>query len=289
MRRHVQVKSPAKVNIFLRILGRRPDGYHDLETVMVPLELHDDLIISEKVVVRNESRIDILCDQPSVPLDSNNLCWKAADLLLERIPSDRGVSISLKKQIPAGAGLGGGSSNAASVLLAMNELFQLGLTRPELASKGAKIGADVPFFCMGEPTYATGIGDVIEKIDLKSDVWLILINPSFEVSTPWAYKQWDLQLTPIPSRVSNRPTFYGVGGICSLMENDLERVVSAHFPEIGEMKSALVSAGSRKAMMSGSGSTVFGLFDSKHSRDEAMRMISVKDHWKLYSTRVSCV
>jgi len=254
----ISIEAPAKINWFLAIKGRRPDGYHDLETGMQKLQLADLLHIRKA-----ESGIRLSCPGADLPLDHNNLAYRAAEVFLSKYDIPAGVEILLEKKIPIAAGLGGGSSDAAAVLRGLNALFATRLEIEELLSLARSLGADVPFFVEDyDAAWATGIGDVLSKADPLQNVWIVLVNPGFAVSTKWVYENFALTTEGNPY-ILGRELGHKKGRNSLILFNDLESVTIPRFPEVGEIKEKLIAGGSQGALMSGSGPTVFGLFDEK--------------------------
>ena len=301
VKRTLRLTSPAKVNLRLEILQKRKDGYHEIRTLFQKISLHDTIDFS----LRKERGISITTNCPDLPVGGKNLVYKAAQVILSRSGYSGGVSIHIEKKIPLGAGLGGGSSNAATTLIALNKLLELSLTQKELMAMGVRIGADVPFFFFEGGAIATGIGERLKKVELPF-LGYILIYPNFEVSSRWAYQNFALPrrlLQPQAIRagvktrsgviLSNLPSLDGAGegltkvkfrfkiqefldtpvGISKCLFNDLEKGVSQKFPQIDQMKEILVSAGALGSLMTGSGPTVFGLFSDKEETLRAYRKI----------------
>lgn len=248
------IRSPGKINLWLEVLRKRGDGYHDLSSLMLPIEVHDLL----EVELCRGPGVTVRCDHPKVPLDERNLAWKAADLYLRTIGSGEGVRVHLAKHIPVAAGLGGGSSNAAAVLIALNALFGGVLETKAVHALAATLGADVPFFLRGRPALATGIGDRLEEVPGVPDYPVVLINPPLEVSTAWVYGS--LQLTRGMSHIKLPVFKEQPWRLDQVLQNDLEQVTLAQYPRISQMKEWLLSQGALGALMSGSGPTVFGVF-----------------------------
>ena len=262
----LQLISLAKVNLRLEILRRRKDGYHELRTLLQKISLHDVLHIS----LKEERGISIETDHPQVPVGKSNLTYKAAYSLLKRSDFKGGVRIKINKRIPVGAGLGGGSSNAATTLKALNQLLKTDLPQKELMGMGSEIGADVPFFFFGGSAIASGIGERLKKIEV-SDLWFVLIYPNFEVSTRWAYRNFILTKRRFHFKF---PKFLKTSEeISHLLWNDLEGVVSREYPEVGVMKKMLLSAGAIGALMTGSGPTVFGIFSEERDASKAYKKV----------------
>jgi 4-diphosphocytidyl-2-C-methyl-D-erythritol kinase len=263
----LHLKSPAKVNLRLEILKKREDGYHELRTILQKISLYDLLHFS----LKKEKGISIITDHPNLPIGKTNLIYQAVQSILEKTDYKGGVHIKIEKRIPLGAGLGGGSSNAATALKAMNRLLNVGLLKRELISIGLKIGADVPFFFSEGGAIASGIGEKLKKIDLPA-LWYVLIYPNFEVSTRWAYQNFT-ELTRRQFRINIHKLLKFSNEIYRLLWNDLEEVVSLEYPQISVMKRILYSAGALGASMTGSGPTVFGVFSEEGGASEAYKKV----------------
>src|SRR6188472_3165278 len=217
----MQVMAPAKINLSLKVLGRRIDGFHEIETFIAPISLCDEIKIERR---SGKHEIAFRCDDPSVPKGEDNIVVRAAKVFLEEMKITNGVSIALKKTIPHGAGLGGGSSDAASTLLALNELFETNLPREELAKMAEMIGSDVPFFIFQSAAVCKGRGEMVGPTRLRERLPLLLLKPEFGVPTQWAYSRW--RDSSEISGVSYRPQpFDGLTFV-----NDLERPVFEKFP-----------------------------------------------------------
>jgi 4-diphosphocytidyl-2-C-methyl-D-erythritol kinase len=262
----LHLESPAKVNLRLEILKKRKDGYHELRTIFQKIDLHDTLHFS----LEKEKRISIVADHPNLPKGKGNLVDQAVRSILKRSDYQGGVCIHIEKRIPIGAGLGGGSSNVATALKALNQLLKLNLSKRELMDIGVKIGADVPFFFMDRAAIGYGIGERLKKFILP-DLWFILIYPNFEVSTRWAYQNFIL--TKRQYHFNLHKFIRTPEGISRLLWNDLEEVVLKEYPQIDAMKKILYSAGALGALMTGSGPTVFGIFQEDKSSLEAFKKI----------------
>lgn len=272
------IKAPAKVNTLLRVTGRRENGYHDLQMVMVPLSLSDEITLT-KISNGIEFGSDGATDAGMV--GEKNLAYRAARILAEAAGVNTGVKIYLQKKIPVAAGLGGGSSDAASVLKGLNYLWNINWPAEKLAELGARLGADVPFFCYGGPAFVEGIGDKVRPYKEFPNLSLLLINPGFAVPTPWVYKQWDLQLTPKAHNVKSPPHFNKLGDVVKSLHNDLEAVTIPAYSEIALIKDKLSELGAVGALMSGSGPTVFGVFENESSRDKALSF-EFKKNWRVF-------
>jgi 4-diphosphocytidyl-2-C-methyl-D-erythritol kinase len=265
----LQLDSPAKVNLRLEILKKREDGYHEIRTILQKISLNDVLHFS----LQRRRGIQITTDLPGLPTGRRNLVYQAILSLIERSDYREGVQVKIEKRIPLGAGLGGGSSNAATALEALNRLLEMHLNRKELMEVGTKIGADVPFFLFEGSALGSGIGERLRKITLPP-LWYVLIYPNFEVSTRWAYQNFILTKTKYHFNLHG--LLKSPSGIVNFLRNDLEGVVSDKYSEISLMKRMLASVGAMGAMMTGSGPTVFGLFSEKEKATEAYQKMKRK-------------
>lgn len=246
----MQLFAPAKINLSFEIKARREDGYHEIETLMAPISLADRLTIEP----RDEPEIDFSCDDPALPGGDDNLVVRAAHLFRAATGIQTGVRIVLEKKIPHGAGLGGGSSDAASTLLGLNELFETRLDQKALMGLGAQLGSDVPFFITGSAAICRGRGELVNPIKLERKLDLLLVKPDFGVPTPWAYAKWK-ESRELPGVDYSAQEFSGMRFM-----NDLERPVFEKYVLLAHLKMWLrrqpeVGA----ALMSGSGSTVFAV------------------------------
>ena len=247
----MQVIAPAKINLSLRVLGRRSDGFHEIETFIAPISLCDEIKIEQR---SGKQEIAFRCDDPSVPKGEDNIVVRAANVFFEETKVSSGVSIVLKKRIPHGAGLGGGSSDAASTLLALNELFETNLPREALAKMAEMIGSDVPFFIFQSAAVCKGRGELVSPTRLREQLSVLLLKPEFGVPTQWAYSRWrDSREIPGVSYAAQEfaeQTFM----------NDLERPVFEKFVFLAQLKMWLLKQPEvGAALMSGSGSTVFAV------------------------------
>jgi 4-diphosphocytidyl-2-C-methyl-D-erythritol kinase len=262
------LKAPAKINLYLRVTGRRADGYHTLETLMQKIDLYDEL----ELKLCEQKGIRLRCVGGMLPEDKNNLVYRAAALFLQTVASRRaipvpGVELTLKKIIPVAAGLGGGSSDAAATLQGLDALLDCGCSAGELADLGLQLGADVPFFLAEtSAALATGIGEILTPVTPLYGYCVLLINPGFPVSTQWVYQNFALTRNKNTSNLKNSrkevdcASLSGDAPQWAAMHNDLEAVTVSRYPEIKRLKDALVANGAAFALMSGSGPTVFGLF-----------------------------
>jgi 4-diphosphocytidyl-2-C-methyl-D-erythritol kinase len=253
------VRCPAKVNLYLRVVGRRPDGYHDLVTVMQPLSLTDVL----RVTLEGEG-ISLTCDRPELPLGEGNLVWQAARWFQDEAGLKQGVRLNLSKRIPVAAGLGGGSSDAAGALLALNELSGQPLSQARLHRLASQLGADVPFFLSREPAVGRGIGTRLSPVTLLP-YWYVLINPGVPLSTRWVYENLDLAGLPgAPANEAWDPEHPE-----TWVRNDLGSVAVKRFPELAQLLADLKDTGAWCQGVSGSGPTLFGLFHTREAAQQA--------------------
>jgi 4-diphosphocytidyl-2-C-methyl-D-erythritol kinase len=245
----MQALAPAKINLSLRILGRRSDGFHEIETLISPISLCDDIKIERR---SGKEGIAFRCDDPSVPKGEENLVVRAAKVFFEAMKLDVGISIELKKKIPHGAGLGGGSSDAASTLLALNELFETNLSRETLAKMAETIGSDVPFFTFQSAAVCKGRGELVNPVKFRKQLSILLLKPDFGVPTQWTYSHWR-ESREIPGVSYAAQELAG-----QTFVNDLERPVFEKFVFLAQLKMWLLKQPEvAAALMSGSGSACF--------------------------------
>src|SRR4249919_1922442 len=255
----MQVMAPAKINLSLKVLGRRSDGFHEIETFIAPISLCDEIKIEQR---SGKQQIAFRCDDPSVPKGEDNIVVRAAKVFFEEMKITNGISIALKKTIPHGAGLGGGSSDAASTLLAFNELFETNLPREALAKMAEMIGSDVPFFIFQSAAVCKGRGELVSPTRLRQPLPLLLLKPDFGVPTQWAYSRWR-DSREIPGISYSPQTFAQQNFV-----NDLERPVFEKFVFLAQLKMWLLKQPEvGAALMSGSGSTVFAVLRSNANAD----------------------
>lgn len=279
-RRSVKVSSNAKINLYLKVGGRRPDGYHDIETVYHSVSLADTVTVS-----LTDAGLSVTCDEPDVPCDSSNLALRAAASALgvslaggevaRHVP---GLRIEIAKRIPVGAGLGGGSADAAAALVAVNALCGLGLDRQRLEAIASVLGADVTFMVRGGCAIGRGRGDQLEALKPVPGTPVVIVAPRVTISTPWAYDSLRIRLTTWGTRLSMVASALesgDVAALCGLLENDFESLVFERYPEVKRIKDELIRTGACGALMSGSGSSVYGIFseacDAKASGEALLR------------------
>jgi len=276
----LHLESPAKVNLRLEILKRREDGYHELRTILQKISLHDTL----HFFLKKEKGVSITTDHPKLPVGKDNLVFRAAQSVLKVSGYKGGIHIEIEKRIPLGAGLGGGSSNAATALKGLNQLLKMDLSKRELMGMGLEIGADVPFFFLEGAAIGLGIGERLKKIKLPI-LYFVLIYPNYEVSTRWAYENFVLTNQRIHFNLHK--FLRTPEGISRILLNHLEEVVSEKYPQIDIMKKILFSAGALGTLMTGSGPTVFGLFPEGKSAAgayEKIRKLVGRKGWVVFNT-----
>lgn len=255
----IKLRAYAKINLGLDVVRRREDGYHEVRMIMQTISLHDRLSFKacEKDVITIKTNLSYL------PTNENNLVYKAARLLKDEFGIHEGVSIHLDKHIPVAAGMAGGSTDAAATLKGLNRLFKLGLTDKELMERGVRLGADVPYCIMGGTALSEGIGEVLTPLPKLPDCHVLIAKPPMHVSTKFVYENLQLDTLASHPDIGGMIAAIEAGeldGVCSRLENVLESVTIPEYPVIGELKSLMLSAGAKNALMSGSGPTVFGIF-----------------------------
>ncbi|MCK4597491.1 4-(cytidine 5'-diphospho)-2-C-methyl-D-erythritol kinase [bacterium] len=264
--------SYAKVNFGLRVLRKRPDGFHEIQTVLQTVDLCDTLNVS---LIQNEE-IQVLCDHPEVPSGEQNLVHEAAQLLQREFRVRQGCRIEIVKRIPPGAGLAGGSGNAAATLVSLGRLWDLNLSKGKLLTLAARLGSDVPFFLEGGTALAEGRGEKLTSLRMVPDFWLVIIKPDFSIATRWAYGHVKIPLTSnsLLVKLKDLKEIVNLEQLLSFLDNDLERAVAEVHPAIGELKRELLSKGALGAAMSGSGSAVFGLVKTKKAAEKLAKKMS---------------
>lgn len=283
----MRIRAPAKVNLSLRIVGKRKDGYHLLDTVMVPVALFDEITISgARSSRRGGEALTVTCRHPLVPSGEGNLASKAASLLMLKKSIRGSIHIHVRKGIPVGAGLGGGSSDAAATLLGLNRLFRLRCRRKELLSLAASLGADVPFFIDARPARARGIGELLRPLPSFPALWMVILYPGFPLSTRWVYRHFRAgKLTKAIVNTSINLSLRDPERLKQLLVNDLEKVAMRRYPRIAILKEKLIREGAVGALMSGSGSSVFGIFSSEQAAREAFRRLRKEEGAQAYLVR----
>jgi 4-diphosphocytidyl-2-C-methyl-D-erythritol kinase len=279
----MEILSPAKINLFLQVTGKRPDGYHELFSLMCCVRLCDTILLRF-----DTQKIEIESSHPNLPLDSANLAYRAAALFFQSLGVKDGVKITIEKKIPIAAGLGGGSSNAASVLKGLNRHYESPFSQEHLMSLGLSLGADVPFLMFQKPALASGVGENLEAYKKPLPKNVVIVNPGFVVSTAEVFQNLNLRLTNCKkkfTKISLKKTGYDVSlHLC----NDLESVTVSKYPEINSIKKQLIQLGALGALMSGSGPTVFGLFSDQDQAEQAAEAIGRNPRWNVYHTEIIC-
>lgn len=285
MNQSLSLPSFAKINWSLRILGKRPDNLHEIRTTLQTISLHDRLSFE----VSEDQEITLTCNDPEIPTDDRNLVVRAAHALQDRYSISKGARVHLEKSIPAQTGLGGGSSNAAVALLALARLWQIDANANDLITIAARIGADVPFFLFGGSMLGTGTGTTLSALPDSSAHHLVIIAPSAGVSTRDAYAS--LQAVPLTSDTSEFILSSSQNGVVSGdsppwltsdFANDFESVIFDIYPEIGRAKDLLLAAGAKAALMTGSGSSVLGVFADQKSQQQALEKIQCEAGWRIF-------
>lgn len=258
----ITVCAPAKINLVLRILDRRPDGYHNLWSLMQTVRLEDELSIS---INHSHSAIHLCCDDSSLKTDHSNLVYRAAAAVLAQSGQGVGLDITLAKRIPMGAGLGGGSSDAAAMIIGLNRILDLRWSKEKMAQVGQTLGSDVPFFFFAPSATVSGRGERVTSVHIAESQWIVLVNPGFPVETKWAYQQLSESRTgvvPVSRSHMALETAPELSWkqVLEIAENDFETPVFNAYPLLREIKQQLTAGGAEVALLSGSGATVFGIF-----------------------------
>ncbi len=280
----ITVPAFAKINLSLRVLGRRADGYHELDTIFQTINLHDTITFAV-----TDGEIVLSCDDRSLPTGPANLVYRAAEALQKRFAPRAGARIRLEKRIPAQAGLGGGASDAAVTLLALTQLWHLEANRNDLLDVASSLGADVPFFLCGGTARGTGIGNKISPLLETDEKFVLIIKPNPNISTARAYQSLNsCSLTTTGAKTilsSSQPDEIFGSFKLEALRNDFERVVFELAPEIERVKIALMNAGADAALLAGSGSAVFGIFDSETTQERAIQAIVLEAGWRVFPCR----
>jgi 4-diphosphocytidyl-2-C-methyl-D-erythritol kinase len=276
----ITLKAPAKINLFLELKNKRKDGYHNLETIMQTVSLYDEISFES-----SNKGIFLECDNSTLPTDTTNIVYKAAKAFYDHFKIDKGVKIYLKKVIPMGAGLGGGSSDAAATLVALAKLYNVNTSKKELEQIAIKLGADVAFFLTGGTALCEGIGDIIMPLKSIKNLNLVLVNPGFGVNSAGVYKKVKFPLTKgveinrIKSHINNGS--FDTNKAFNSCFNRLEDFVLADYAQIVKIKNILRDIGCI-SLMSGSGASVFGLFDSTINNVETLKTVLSNYSWKFW-------
>jgi 4-diphosphocytidyl-2-C-methyl-D-erythritol kinase len=279
----VKFLSPAKVNLFLNVLFKRKDGYHEIETLFERISLTDEITL-----LSARSGIKILSDSPAIPKGPKNLAYRAAKLLKERYKINQGVVITIRKKIPVAAGLGGGSSNAATTLIGLNKLWNLKLSKKNLMELGASLGSDVPIFILGSRfALGRGRGEILKEVRApRVKIWHCLVKPLFGISTKKAYQSFN-QSSLTPKKANVKMLLHSIqkghsSGLAELLTNSLEHTLNKRVKEILEIKRELKRQGALGCLLSGSGPTVFGIYSSRKKALSAAFFLRKQKRWQVF-------
>lgn len=268
----MRLQAFAKINLGLDVLGKREDGYHEVRMIMQTIRMYDQLDMRKSV----EPGIHLTTNKKYIPVDENNLVWRAAKLMMDTCGIMEGVSIHLHKVIPVAAGMAGGSSDAAATLVGMNRLFHCGLSKEKLMELGVQIGADVPYCVLRGTALAEGIGEKLTVLPPMPDCWILIGKPGISVSTKYVYTTLDLNTDTVHPDIDGMKKGLEDGnlyGITERMGNVLQDVTIPAYPEVERIKEQMKTLGAVNAMMSGSGPTVFGIFDNEEKAQEACQKL----------------
>jgi 4-diphosphocytidyl-2-C-methyl-D-erythritol kinase len=271
--RAIEVAAPGKVNLILRVLDRRPDNYHNLWSLMQTVELADTIVVETDPTL---SGIQLSCDRGDLPIGPGNLAYRAAEEVLKRVKTPSPLRIHIRKRLPVAAGLGGGSSDAAATIRALAVLFETGWSAPDMAVIGQEVGSDVPFFFHGPTAVVEGRGERVTPVSIPGQVWLILMNPGIPISTAWAYGRLAEErllaglMKPDPERTLSGRSVLEWPEVLSAVSNDFSLVMEQAYPLLRDLRLRLLRQGAQAAVLSGSGSTVFGVYLSRNAAEEAL-------------------
>jgi 4-diphosphocytidyl-2-C-methyl-D-erythritol kinase len=275
----LSLSSPGKLNLRLDVVGRRPDGYHELRSLMERVTLADEI---EMNIV--EKGIQVSCDHEQVPIDEDNIAFKAVKEILAYSSRNVGVEVRIKKRIPVAAGMGGGSSNAATVIKGINQLLKLKLSKEKLMQIGYKVGADVPFFLFEGPALAEGIGEQLKKIKAMPKLLFLIVNPNIQVLTKTVYSKFPIDSIQKELQVEVPNVYRTKRDVAKILHNDLEKVTIKDIPLIGEIKDTMIKFGALASQMTGSGPTVFGIFSDRVKLEKAYEKMEkkAKGEWQIF-------
>lgn len=273
----IEMLAPAKLNLLLKITGQRVDGYHELVSVLVPVALYDKLKISKL-----ERGLKVYWSGRELPKGQNNLVNRAAVSFFKKTGIRKGAKITAIKKIPVSSGLGGGSSDAAATLKGLNQLWGNSLSSGDLERLALSLGADVPFFLLQRPSIARGIGEILQPMKSFPSFWYVIVSPNLMVSTAWAYKRVKLQLTNKEIQSIVNLSEKAIFNIPELLSNDLEGVTLGKYPFLCSIKDSLIKLGALGALMTGSGPSIFGLFDSSRKAYEAGKIIGLHNEGDVF-------
>lgn len=274
--KRIKIRAFAKVNLGLSVLGKRKDGYHNIETILQTISLYDEIDISI-----NGKSILMTTDNPELPLDESNLCYRAARIFLKTTSQKPGIKIHIKKNIPIGAGLGGGSSDAASVLTGLHLLLTPDISKEKMKNMAISIGSDVPFFIDGGTAFVSGKGEKIKSIKPEPFFNYLVVFPGFGIDTKWAYEKINY-LTKKKNYIRISTCNFNAGDIAGnmvLLKNDFEEVVLREYKELKKIRQFLNQNGASLVSLSGSGSSIYGIFDNRKKLNNARILLDKEDYW----------
>jgi len=280
----LSIAAPCKVNLHLSIERRRPDGFHEIKTLFHRVSLRDTIHLQRT----QAPGIQLCVSDPGLPFGPDNIVWRAAELFFKQYPQSGGVKLQVDKHIPVGAGLGGGSSNAAATLLGLQRLYGIEMPTKQLMALGASLGADVVFFLADtRSAWATGIGEKLSPVENSPDMWFLIIYPNIHISTQWAYQTFSQDILLTNQRKNNnvRDSFRSLSDACGLMYNDFEQVIFPRYGQIQALKYNLLSAGAAGALLSGSGSSVYGVFADKNACETARENIANVETHRVFTAQ----
>ncbi len=285
----IRVFAPAKINLVLRILDRRTDGYHNLWSLMQTVQVEDEITLA---LTGAHSGVTLRCDEPSLKTDDSNLVSRAAVAVMAQSGRTGGLDITLAKRIPMGAGLGGGSSDAAATIIGLNQLFNLGWSAEQMAHIGQTLGSDVSFFFFAPSATVAGRGEQVAPIRIKGTRWVVLVNPGFPVETKWAYQQLTAnRAAVVPLSQSHamleHASELGWEQVLEAAENDFEGPVFKAYPLLQEIKHRLLALEADVALLSGSGATVFGVFRNEAKARQAQVLLMNEPQFKVFVAQTS--
>jgi 4-diphosphocytidyl-2-C-methyl-D-erythritol kinase len=284
----ITVFAPAKINVVLRILDRRPDGFHNLWSIMQTVALEDEVSIKIRA---DRQGIQLRCDAAQLAADQSNLVYRAAAEVLARAHQSIGLDVELRKRIPMGAGLGGGSSDAAATIIGLNRLLRLEWSPTQMADAGQSLGSDVPFFFFAPSAIVAGRGETVRPVDVEGRRWVVLVNPGFGVNTKWAYQQLAATRTavrpllPVQQEL-DRQSKLSWTQMVAAAENDFESPVFAAHGKLREIKQSLQAYGAEIALLSGSGATVFGVFENEARARQAQAQFAKETSMRVFAVPI---
>lgn len=271
----IELKAYGKINLGLDVIRKRPDGYHDLDMIMQMVDVYDDIVITKN----KTGKIEVKTDTAVLSNGKDNLAYMAAKMLMDEFKIKDGVNIYINKRIPIAGGMAGGSSDCATTLMGINQLFELGLSKEELMERGVKLGADVPYCVLGGTAIARGIGEVLTPLPAPADCHVIIAKPPVSVSTAYVYghiKPLEITKRPDIEAMAQSIKDVDLKKMASLIYNVMEDVTVGEYPIISEIKQVMLDNGALNSIMSGSGPTVFGLFDDKEKAQQCVKTLEEK-------------